>query len=227
MLVKFVLVVDYVGVVEVLVVDCLDMVWLGGFIFVQVWLKIGNVIFLVQCEQDQQFISKFIMVDFQVKFLQDLKGKIFVFGLVFFILGSLMLCYFMQKDGIVFEQFFFCVVYFGVYDVIVVWVQVGKVDVGVLNVLVWQKLVDSGKVDIVKVKVFVIMLIYYDYNWIVCGNFDLVLVEKIKQVFFVFDLVKLVDKEIFDLQVVSCFIEINLDNYKGIEEFVCVVGLLK
>ncbi len=75
--VKFVPVADYAGVVEALAADRLDMAWLGGFTFVQARLKTGNAIPLVQREQDQQFTSKFITADPQVKSLQDLKGKTF------------------------------------------------------------------------------------------------------------------------------------------------------
>lgn len=40
------------------------------------------------------------------------------------------------------EKDFKNVVFFGVYDVIVVFVVVGKVEVGVFNVFVWDKLVE-------------------------------------------------------------------------------------
>ncbi len=179
--VKFVPVADYAGVVEALAADRLDMAWLGGFTFVQARLKTGNAIPLVQREQDQQFTSKFITADPQVKSLQDLKGKTFAFGSVSSTSGSLMPRYFMQKDGIVPEQFFSRVAYSGAHDATVAWVQAGKVDAGVLNASVWQKLVDSGKVDTAKVKVFATTPTYYDYNWTVRGNLDPALAEKIKQ----------------------------------------------
>ncbi|WP_164247935.1 PhnD/SsuA/transferrin family substrate-binding protein, partial [Stenotrophomonas maltophilia] len=79
--------------------------------------------------------------------------------------GSLMPRYFMQKDGIDPEQFFSRVAYSGAHDATAAWVQAGKVDAGVLNASVWQKLVDSGKVDTAKVKVFATTPTYYDYNW--------------------------------------------------------------
>lgn len=198
--VKFVPVADYAGVVEALAADRLDMAWLGGFTFVQARLKTGNAIPLVQREQDQQFTSKFITADPQVKSLQDLKGKTFAFGSVSSTSGSLMPRYFMQKDGIVPEQFFSRVAYSGAHDATVAWVQAGKVDAGVLNASVWQKLVDSGKVDTAKVKVFATTPTYYDYNWTVRGNLDPALAEKIKQAFLALDPAKPADKEILDLQ---------------------------
>ncbi|MBG4390862.1 putative selenate ABC transporter substrate-binding protein [Pseudomonas aeruginosa] len=225
--VKFVPVADYAGVVEALAADRLDMAWLGGFTFVQARLKTGNAIPLVQREQDQQFTSKFITADPQVKSLQDLKGKTFAFGSVSSTSGSLMPRYFMQKDGIVPEQFFSRVAYSGAHDATVAWVQAGKVDAGVLNASVWQKLVDSGKVDTAKVKVFATTPTYYDYNWTVRGNLDPALAEKIKQAFLALAPAKPADKEILDLQAASRFIETNPDNYKGIEESARAAGLLK
>ncbi|MHA5871366.1 putative selenate ABC transporter substrate-binding protein, partial [Pseudomonas aeruginosa] len=225
--VKFVPVADYAGVVEALAADRLDMAWLGGFTFVQARLKTGNAIPLVQREQDQQFTSKFITADPQVKSLQDLKGKTFAFGSVSSTSGSLMPRYFMQKDGIVPEQFFSRVAYSGAHDATAAWVQAGKVDAGVLNASVWQKLVDSGKVDTAKVKVFATTPTYYDYNWTVRGNLDPALAEKIKQAFLALDPAKPADKEILDLQAASRFIETNPDNYKGIEESARAAGLLK
>ncbi len=100
MKVQFVPVADYPAVVEALATDRLDLAWLGGFTFVQVRLKTGNAIPLVQREQDAQFTSKFITANPEVKSLTDLKGKSFAFGSVSSTSGSLMPRFFMLKDGI-------------------------------------------------------------------------------------------------------------------------------
>jgi ABC-type phosphate/phosphonate transport system, periplasmic component len=99
--------------------------------------------------------------------LVDLKGKMFSFGLVLSIFGYLMLCNYLLEVKINFDIDFKCVVFLGVYDVIIVVVVVGKVDVGVFNILVWDKFVVDKKVDFSKVWVFYIILVYFDYNWIV------------------------------------------------------------
>ncbi|MNN18808.1 ABC transporter, phosphonate, periplasmic substrate-binding protein [compost metagenome] len=105
--------------------------------------------------------------------------------------------------------------------------QAGKVDAGVLNASVWQKLVDAGKVDLNKVKVFATTPTYYDYNWTVRGNLDPAVAEKIKQAFLALDPANPRDKEILDLQAASRFIETKPENYKGIEESARTAGLLK
>ena len=228
--VQFVPVADYPAVVEALATDRLDMAWLGGFTFVQARLKTDAttpVIPLVQREQDAQFTSKFITADPAVKSLADLKGKTFAFGSVSSTSGSLMPRYFMLKDGIKPETYFSRVGYSGAHDATAAWVQAGKVDAGVLNASVWEKLVAAGKVDTTKVKVFATTPAYFDYNWTVRGTLDPALAAKIKAAFLALDPAKPADKEILDLQAASRFIETKPENYKGIEEAARAADLLK
>lgn len=225
--VQFVPVADYPAVVEALATDRLDLAWLGGFTFVQARLKTGNAIPLVQREQDAQFTSKFITADPNVKSLADLKGKTFAFGSVSSTSGSLMPRYFMLKDGIKPESYFSRVGYSGAHDATVAWVQAGKVDAGVLNASVWQKLVDAGKVDTNKVKVFATTPTYFDYNWTVRGTLDPALAAKIKKAFLDLDPANPEHKKILDLQAASRFIETSPDNYNGIEEAARAADLLK
>lgn len=227
MKVQFVPVADYAAVVEALAADRIDMAWLGGFTFVQAHLKTGNAVPLVQREQDAEFTSKFITSDPAVKSLQDLKGKTFAFGSISSTSGSLMPRYFMLQDGVKPEEFFSRVAYSGAHDATVAWVQAGKADAGVLNASVWQKLVDSNKVDLDKVKVFATTPTYFDYNWTVRGNLDPELQAKIKNAFLALDPAKAEHKEILDLQAASRFIDTKPENYQGIEEAARAAGLLK
>lgn len=228
MKVQFVPVADYPAVVESLASDRLDMAWLGGFTFVQVHLKDPTATPLVQRQQDAQFTSKFITANPQVKSLADLKGKTFAFGSISSTSGSLMPRYFMLKnDNIKPEDYFKRISYSGAHDATAAWVQAGKVDAGVLNASVWDKLVASGKVDTRKVKVFATTPTYYDYNWTVRGSLDPALKEKIKQAFLDLDPANPEQKAILDLQAASRFIETSPDNYKGTEEAARAAGLLK
>lgn len=136
--------------------------------------------------------------------------------------------YFMLKeDNIKPENYFSRVAYSGAHDATVAWVQAGKVDGGVLNASVWQKLVDAGKVDTSKVKVFATTPTYYDYNWTVRGNMDPELKEKIKQAFLTLDPANPEHKAILDLQAASRFIETKPENYVGTEQAAREAGLLK
>ena len=227
MKVEFTPVADYPAVVEALATDRLDLAWLGGFTFVQARLKTGNAMPLVQREQDAQFTSKFITANPDVTSLADLKGKTFAFGSVSSTSGSLMPRYFMLQDGIKPEAFFSRVGYSGAHDATAAWVQAGKVDGGVLNASVWDKLVAAGKVDTSKVKVFATTPTYYDYNWTVRGTLDPALAEKIKAAFLALDPANPEHKAILDLQAASRFIETSPENYKGIEDAARAADLLK
>ena len=227
MKVQFTPVADYPAVVEALASDRLDLAWLGGFTFVQLHLKTGNAVPLVQREQDAEFTSKFITANPEVNSLADLKGKTFAFGSISSTSGSLMPRYFMLQDGIQPESFFSRIGYSGAHDATAAWVQAGRVDAGVLNASVWDKLVATGKVDTDKVRVFATTPTYYDYNWTVRGTLDPALAEKIRQAFLALDPANPAHKEILDLQAASRFIETEPANYKGIEEAARAADLLK
>ncbi|GGJ01392.1 putative selenate ABC transporter substrate-binding protein [Halopseudomonas pertucinogena] len=227
MKVQFTPVADYPAVVEALASDRLDLAWLGGFTFVQVYLKTGNAVPLVQREQDAEFTSKFITANPEVNALSDLKGKTFAFGSISSTSGSLMPRYFMLQDGIQPESFFSRIGYSGAHDATAAWVQAGRVDAGVLNASVWDKLVANGKVDTSKVRVFATTPTYYDYNWTVRGTLDPALAEKIRQAFLALDPADPAHRQILDLQAASRFIETEPTNYKGIEEAARAADLLK
>src|SRR5262249_11674060 len=79
--VSFVPVSDYAATVEGLAAKKLDLVWYGGFTFVQARRRTGTAIPLVQREEDAQFHSKFIVsADSKAQKLADLKGFNFAFG---------------------------------------------------------------------------------------------------------------------------------------------------
>ena len=225
--VKFQPVSDYAAVVESMASDRIDLAWLGGFTFVQLHLKDPEARPLVQREQDEVFTSKFVTANPQVQSLSDLKGKTFAFGSISSTSGSLMPRYFMLQDGIVPEEHFSRVAYSGAHDATAAWVQAGRADAGVLNASVWDKLVDSGKVDTGKVRVFATTPTYFDYNWTVRGGLDAELAERIKAAFLALDPANPEHKAILDLQAASRFIETEPANYKGIEEAARAADLLK
>ena len=225
--VEFTPVADYPAVVEALASDRIDLACLGGFTFVQARLKTGNALPLVQRAEDARFTSKFITANPDVQSLADLKGKSFAFGSVSSTSGSLMPRYFMLQDGIKPESHFSRVGYSGAHDATAAWVQAGKVDAGVLNASVWDKLVANGTIDSNKVRVFATTPTYFDYNWTVRGTLDPALTAKIKAAFLALDPAIAEHKAILDLQAASRFIETAPENYQGIEEAARAADLLK
>lgn len=219
---------DYAAVVESLATKKLDLVWLGGFTYVQAKIRThGTAIPIVQRAEDAVFTSKFITADPTIKTLSDLKGKTFAFGAPSSTSGSLMPRFFLQQDGLNPEKDFKTVAYSGAHDATVAFVAAGKADAGVLNTSVWDKLVESKKVDTSKVRVFATTPTYFDYNWTVRGDLDPVIVKKLTAAFLALDPTKPEHKAIMDLQRASKFVATDSKNYDGIEAAAKSAGLLK
>ncbi|MGU3627908.1 putative selenate ABC transporter substrate-binding protein [Comamonas sp. C24C] len=219
---------DYAAVVESLATRKLDLAWLGGFTYVQAKIRTnGTAIPIVQRAEDAVFTSKFITADPAIKTLADLKGKAFAFGAPSSTSGSLMPRFFLQQDGLNPEKDFKTVAYSGAHDATVAFVAAGKAEAGVLNTSVWDKLVESKKVDTSKVRVFATTPTYFDYNWTVRGDLDPAIVKKLTAAFLALDPSKPEHKAIMDLQRASKFIATDTKNYDGIEAAAKSAGLLK
>ena len=219
---------DYAAVVESLANGKLDMAWLGGFTFVQAKIRTnGTAIPIVQREEDAKFTSKFITAQADIQSLADLKGKSFAFGAPSSTSGSLMPRYFLQQAGLTPEKDFKNVAYSGAHDATAAFVASGKVQAGVLNASVWEKLVEQKKVDTSKVRVFATTPPYFDYNWTVRGDLDPALIAKLTQAFLQLAPANPQHKEILALQRASKFIPTAKENYDGIEKAALSAGLLK
>ncbi len=226
--VHFVPVTDYAATVEGLAAKKLDLVWYGGFTFVQARRRTGNAIPLVQREEDAHFHSKFIVASgSKAKSLADLKGANFAFGSVSSTSGHLMPRFYLLKNGIDPDKDFAKVAFSGAHDITAKWVESGRVDAGVLNESVFQKLIDEKKIDATKVRVLWTTPDYYDYNWTVRGDLEPQLIEKIRGAFLSLDYGKPEQKKILELQRTHKFIPTQPENYRSIEEAAKSAGLLK
>lgn len=226
--VRFVAVTDYAATVEGLAAGKLDLVWYGGFTFVQARRRTGNAIPLVQRVEDARFHSKFIVgAASKARTLADLKGGSFAFGAVSSTSGHLMPRHFLLKEGIDPDRDFSRVGYSGAHDVTARWVEAGKVDAGVLNESIWQKLVDEGKVDAARVRVLATTPPYHDYNWTVRGDLDPAIVDALRRAFVALDPANPAHRRILELQRASRFIPTAPENYAGIEQAARAAGLLK
>jgi phosphonate transport system substrate-binding protein len=228
MKVEFTPVSDYAASVEGLINNKLDMVWFGGFTFVQAKVRSNNqVIPLVQRAEDERIKSVFITTRNDITSLQDLKGKTFTFGSESSTSGHLMPRSYLLAAHITPETDMKRIAFSGAHDATIAAVAGGKVDAGALNISVWEKLVAAGKVDTNVVHVFYTTPGYYDYNWTVRADMDPALREKISKAFFALDKNNAQDKKILDLQRATRFIPTKADNYKAIEAAARHAGLLK
>lgn len=228
MQVVFTPVTDYAAVVESLATKKLDLAWLGGFTYVQAKIRTnGTAIPIVQRAEDAVFTSKFITADPSIQTLADLKGKTFAFGAPSSTSGSLMPRYFLLQYGLNPEKDFKTVAYSGAHDATVAFVAAGKAQAGVLNTSVWDKLVETKKVDPSKVRVFATTPTYFDYNWTVRGDLDPAIIKKLTDAFLALDPAKPEHKALMDLQRASKFIPTQPENYAGTEAAAKSAGLLK
>lgn len=228
MKVEFIPVTDYAASVESLINKRVDMVWFGGFTFIQAKVRSnGKVVPLVQREEDEQFKSVFITADESISKLEDLKGKTFAFGSESSTSGHLMPRSFLLAAKVNPDTDMKRIAFSGAHDATAAAVAGGKVDAGALNASVWDKLVSTGKIDPKKVRVFYTTPGYYDYNWTVRSDLDPALKKKLSDAFLSLDPKQPQDKEILELQRATRFIPTKVDNYDAIEAAARNAGLLK
>jgi phosphonate transport system substrate-binding protein len=228
--VQFTPVVDYAATVEGMAANKLDLVWFGGLTHVQARIRTHNTAYAIAMrEEDLRFKSVFITnPQANITSLQELKGKTFAFGSAGSTSGHTMPRYFLLKAGIVPEQDFSKFSYSGAHDATALWVQSGRVDAGALNISVWEKLVDTKKVDNTQVFVFWTTPPYVDYNWTVRGNLDKDLVEKIKQAFLRLDRSNPDDAKLLDLHRATRYVAVESEDiFQPIEEAGRQGGLIK
>jgi phosphonate transport system substrate-binding protein len=220
---------DYAAAVEALVGKKVDMVWYGGFTFVQARYRSNNqVIPLVQRAEDEKFRSVFIArTDAGINALQDLKGKTVTFGSPSSTSGHLMPRYFLLQNKLDPDKDFKQTAFSGAHDATIAAVAGGKVQAGALNISVWEKFVEEKRVDPAKVKVFYTTPPYYDYNWTVRADLDAGLRRKLAEAFLELDPAKPADKAILDLQRASRFVPTKSENYVSIEQAARSAGLIK
>ncbi len=226
--VKLVPVVDYAATVEGLAANKLDMVWYGGLTSVQAIRMAKGATRIVMRKEDAEFKSHFITRnDTGIRSLNDLKGKTFSFGSVGSTSGHLMPRYFLLQAGINPEKDFSRFSFSGAHDATAAWVEAGRVDAGALNFLVWDKLVETKKVDTSKVVVFWTTPPYVDYVWTVRGGLDKGLVEKISKAFLKLDYKNPEQKKLLDLHRTKGYIAAKDSDWKGTEEAAITAGLVK
>lgn len=226
--VEFTPVTDYAASVEGLITKKIDMVWFGGFTFVQANVRSkGQVTPLVQRAEDEKFRSVFITTSKDINKLEDLKGKTLSFGSESSTSGHLMPRSYLLAAKINPDTDLKRIAFSGAHDATVAAVAGGKVDAGALNISVWEKLVAEKKVDPAVVRVFYTTPGYFDYNWTVRSDMNPALKKKITDAFLALDSSTPEGKEILALQRATKFIPTSPANYSNIEAAGRNAGLIK
>ncbi|HYN59703.1 MAG TPA: putative selenate ABC transporter substrate-binding protein [Rubrivivax sp.] len=228
MKVEFIPVSDYPAAVEALVNKKVDMVWFGGFTYVQAQLRSGGkIIPIAQREEDTKFQSVFIAkTDSGIKTLADMKGKQVSFGSQSSTSGHLMPRSNLLQAGIDPEKDFKRIAYSGAHDATIASVVSGKVDAAALDITVWRKFVAEGKVNTKEVDVFFTTPTFYNYNWSVNADMPAELRNKVQKALLDLDPSTPEGKEILQLNRATRYIPTSPENYKGIEAAGRSAGLI-
>jgi phosphonate transport system substrate-binding protein len=226
--VEFTPVNDYPAAVEALVNKKVDLVWFGGFTFVQANLRSGGkVVPLAQREEDTRFQSVFIAkTDSGIKSLADMKGKQVSFGSQSSTSGHLMPRSFLLQANINPEKDFARVAYSGAHDATIASVVSGKVDAAALDITVWRKFVGENKVDTKAVDVFYTTPGYFNYNWSVHADMPKAMQDKVKAALVGLSPSVPEQAEILRLNRATRYIETRPENYKGLEAAARSAGLI-
>jgi phosphonate transport system substrate-binding protein len=228
MKVLFTAVTDYPAAVESLVNKKVDLVWFGGFTYVQAKLRSGDkVVPLAQREEDTRFQSVFIAkTDSGIKTLADMKGKQISFGSASSTSGHAMPRGVLVQAGINPEKDFKRIAYSGAHDATIASVVNGKVDAAALDITVWKKFVAENKVDTQAVNVFFTTPTYFNYNWSVHADMPVSLQNKIKSALLALNPANPEHAEILRLNRATRYIETKPENYKELEAAARNLGLL-
>jgi phosphonate transport system substrate-binding protein len=226
--VEFIPVSDYPAAVEALVNKKVDLVWFGGFTFVQAFNRSGGKVApIAQREEDTKFQSVFIAkTDSGIKSLADMKGKQVSFGSQSSTSGHLMPRSFLLQAGINPEKDFRRVAYSGAHDATIASVVSGKVDAAALDVTVWRKFVSENKVDTKAVDVFYTTPPYFNYNWSVHADLPADLREKVKAALLALNPANPEQAEILRLNRATRYVPTSPENYKGLEAAARSAGLM-
>ena len=229
MKVDFVPVNDYPAAVEALVNKQVELVWFGGFTYVQAQIRSGGkIIPIAQREEDTSFRSVFItQTNSGIKRLADLKGKQVSFGSPSSTSGHAMPRSFLLDAGIDPEKDFKRVAYSGAHDATIAAVVNGRVDAAALDITVWRKFVSENKVDTTKVDVFYTTPPYFNYNWSVHADMPAPLRKKITAALLNLNMNNPEGKEILTLNRATKYIPTKPENYKGLENAGRSAGLIR
>jgi phosphonate transport system substrate-binding protein len=230
--VKYLPVKSYPAAVTAFTNNQVQFAWFGGLTGVQARLAVPGSEALAQGAEDAAFKSYFIAnaaigLELSKDFPAEIEGKTFTFGARGSTSGRLFPEYFIRQalGGKAPDEIFSRVGYSGDHSRTIQLVQSGAFQVGVVNHLVWESEVRSGKVDTKAVSVIWETPTYPDYHWVARGDLDKTFgagfKEKLKATILGIDDPKLL--ELFDR---TKFIPAKNEDYKAIEDVGKLTGLI-
>jgi len=227
--VVYVPVIDYGAAVSALAAGKVDFAWLGGFTFVQAKVMAGAKP-VVMRDIDREFHSVFIAnTATGINKPEEMRGKSFAFGSKGSTSGHLFPRHFLSTSFNIDadKDFAGAPIYSGAHDATVKMVESGKVQVGALNMEVWNRMLANDKFDKTKVKVIWTTPPFVDYVWTARKDLPATTVQKFANAFLTLDASKPEEKAILDLQGAKKFVPAKVEDFAVIEQVGRSTGLLK
>jgi phosphonate transport system substrate-binding protein len=220
---------DYLSAVEAIKDRRADVAWLTGLHFLQAKAAAGgNVVPLVQRDEDERFRSVFIArTEIGITRLEDLRGRPFVFGALTSATGHLVPRWYLMHSGIDPAKDLAKYFYSGAHEATVNHVQNGRAAAGVLNSAAWKRMVEAGQVDTKRVNAFYETGRFNDYLWAVRGDLDGDLASRLREALLALDPRRQEDARILALQRASRYVEVRESDYAPHAAAARAVGLLK
>lgn len=222
-------VIDYGAAVSALGAGKVDFAWLGGFTFVQAKIMSGAKP-VVMRDIDREFKSVFIAsTGSGIRKPEEMKGKSFSFGAKSSTSGHLFPRHFLKTTFNIDadRDFAGAPVYSGAHDATVKMVESGKVQAGALNIEVWNRLLNSNKVDMTKVKAIWTTPSFVDYVWTARKDLPTDTVKKFAAAFLTLDASNPAHRAVLDLQGAKKFVPAHEEDFLVIEQVGRSTGLLK
>jgi phosphonate transport system substrate-binding protein len=218
---------NYAAVVEAVSNDQVDVAYFGGFTYVQAAKRAG-VIPLVQRDRDQNFHSLFItQADSDIHGLADLKaGRTFAFGDVNSTSGHLMPEYYMRRANVDLDVITKAI-YTGGHDATALAVANGKVDAGAMDEAVYQRMVNEGKLDSAKVRIFFVTPPFFDYVWAARRGLDSRLAEAFANALLKLDSGNPEHKQALDFLSATGYVRARDSDYDLLRQAATDAGMLK
>jgi len=230
--VKYLPVKSYPAAVTAFTNNQVQFAWFGGLTGVQATLAVPGSQAIAQGAEDAAFTSYFIAntatgLKRSMELSKDIAGKTFTFGARASTSGRLFPEYFLRKafDGKDPEKIFSRVGFSGDHSRTAQLVQSGAFEVGVMDHLVWETELKSGKIDPKLVSVIYETPSFPDYHWVARGDIDAVygagFTKKLTDTILAID-----DPKLMAVFSRSKFIPAKNDDYKVIEDVGKLTGLI-
>lgn len=204
---------DYESLVRQFRKGQVDIAYFGGVTFLQAHRQTGAVP-LVMRDVDLRFTSYFLSSARRAaQGLQAFRDGRFAFGAEFSTSGHWMPRAFLLHQGIEPEQFFSEVRYSSSHDMTVNWVRNGIVDLGAVNAVVIDSMLENGELHADEVAVVAVTPPYANYVWAVHPSMEPTRQAHLREAFLALDLDNSEDAAILNAQAAGGFLPATLSDF--------------